>query len=315
MAEPAHRAPVQAAEDDLDDLVGFCTPASLEGRTRVIAPEPVFEPEPDVGPAEVEAVAPDAEPDLAAEVAADPGRRERIEDEAELAAAVEIEPELTPEIAPAAVAAHPDLFVEPTPEPALEAEPTPASAAQPAIEAEPVAAPLEPVVIAAPSPAARPAPRPEPEARPRRAPEPPLRLREPPTTTSAAAVAAPPSRTFGRGRDKPKPIEGIMGLYSVYAMILFAVPTFGVSALIGLLAVTGRQGPTDELARSHFVYQQRTLWAAALIAALGAILIVVGLGVFVLFALALWTVARGTWGVWKLKNDQPIPAPRSWMFR
>ncbi|MDZ4362338.1 MAG: hypothetical protein U0943_03055, partial [Brevundimonas sp.] len=106
----------------------------------------------------------------------------------------------------------------------------------------------------------------------------------------------------------------IMGLYSVYALILFAVPTLGVSAAIGLLAVFGREGPSDPVARSHFVYQQRTLYAAAITALLGVILIVIGLGVFVLFVLAVWTLARGAWGVWRLKADRPIDNPRHWLF-
>jgi uncharacterized membrane protein len=110
------------------------------------------------------------------------------------------------------------------------------------------------------------------------------------------------------------PSEGMMGLYSVYALILFAVPTLGVSALIGLLAVTGRATPTDPLARSHFIFQQRTLWAAAVIALLGAILVVVNIGVFVLFLLAVWTLVRGALGVLRLKSGRPLDNPRHWLI-
>jgi len=105
-----------------------------------------------------------------------------------------------------------------------------------------------------------------------------------------------------------------MGLYAVYALILFAVPTLGVSAAIALFAVTGRAGPEDPFSRSHFIYQQRTLWTAAVAALLGAILIVINVGVFVLFTMALWIVARGAYGVWRLKAGQPIDKPRSWLF-
>lgn len=136
---------------------------------------------------------------------------------------------------------------------------------------------------------------------------------------ASAAVAAPsveaksptPSPT-PRARAKGPP-EGATTLYAVYALILFAVPTFGVSAVIGLLAVIGRDGPSDPLAQSHFLFQRRTLWTAALVAIMGAILIIVGLGVFVLFAVALWTIARGAFGVLRLKADRPIDNPRSWL--
>jgi uncharacterized membrane protein len=105
-----------------------------------------------------------------------------------------------------------------------------------------------------------------------------------------------------------------MGLYAVYALILFAVPTLGVSALIALLAVTGRAGPQEPVAASHFIFQQRTLWAGAVAALLGAILIAVGLGVFVLFVLALWLILRGAGGVLKLREGRPMPHPRGWLL-
>ncbi|MBN8528794.1 MAG: serine/threonine protein kinase [Caulobacterales bacterium] len=105
-----------------------------------------------------------------------------------------------------------------------------------------------------------------------------------------------------------------MNLYANYALILFAVPTLGVSAVIGLLAVTGREAPADPVARSHFIYQQRTLWTGAVVALLGIILIVVNIGVFVLFALALWMLARGAAGVFRLKAGQPILHPRHWFL-
>lgn len=156
---------------------------------------------------------------------------------------------------------------------------------------------------------------------------------EHPADTPPAAEAWPPSRQaafapapahspapveevapYGRrGRARPR-IEGETGLYAVYAMILLTVPTLGVSAALGLLAILGRAEPEDEAARSHFVYQRRTLFTGALAALLGVILIVVGLGVFVLFALAVWITARGAYGVLRLKADHAVPRPRSWLF-
>ena len=103
-----------------------------------------------------------------------------------------------------------------------------------------------------------------------------------------------------------------MGLYTVYALILFAIPTFGVSAIIGLLAVMMRDVPTQALAASHHVFQVRTLWTAAVVTVLGVILIVVNAGVFVLFALVVWVLVRGAWGSWMLKSRRAIPDPRTW---
>ena len=107
-------------------------------------------------------------------------------------------------------------------------------------------------------------------------------------------------------------VEAPMGLYAVYALILFAVPTLGVSAVVGLLAVMFGDAPADEPFRSHHVYQLRTLWTAAIAAVAGVILIVINLGVFVLFVLVGWLVIRGAWGVFLLTRGRPVPNPRGW---
>ena len=171
---------------------------------------------------------------------------------------------------------------------------------------------LAPQAVRPPDPEPEPEPTPEPTPEPIfAAPEPDLFSSSPepaPVPTPDWAVETPvPNRT-------PPNVAGSLNLYANYALILFAVPTLGVSAVIGLLAVTGREAPADPVARSHFIYQQRTLWAGAVVALLGAILIVVNIGVFVLFALALWMLARGAHGVFRLKAGQPILNPRHWFI-
>lgn len=187
-------------------------------------------------------------------------------------------------------------------EPVAPVEPEPA----PSIEAEddlfapapgPIVTPV-PEAVAAPTPIPTPPPAPEPV---------PAWARETPR-------AEQPAGSFARRGEQPSPVDGAMGIYAVYALILFAVPTLGVSALIALVAVTGRAGPKGEIAASHFMFQQRTLWAGAVVALLGGILIAVGLGVFVLFVLAVWLILRGAGGVLKLKAGQPIARPRAWLF-
>ncbi len=205
---------------------------------------------------------------------------------------------------------QPRRLPEPEPEPAVEPEPvvvapTPEPEPEPEflLEPEPTLPPAEPEPEAAPViPAAGPAPR-------RAAPDPtPAWARETPTEGLPAYAG------FGTRSATVVEVEGGMGLYAVYALILFAVPTLGVSALIALVAVTGRAGPKGEVAASHFIFQQRTLWAGAVAALLGAILIAVGLGVFVLFVLAVWLILRGAGGVLKLKAGRPIANPRAWLL-
>ena len=102
----------------------------------------------------------------------------------------------------------------------------------------------------------------------------------------------------------------LTGLYAGYALILLAAPTFGAAAAIGLLRVWRRPAPADPMLRSHFVFQRRTLLAAVCAIIAGAVLILVNVGVFVLFVMAVWTIVRGALGLKDLLTGRPIAEPR-----
>lgn len=126
--------------------------------------------------------------------------------------------------------------------------------------------------------------------------------------------AAPSIDGEPAGRPAAEPAEGAMGLFAVYALLLGAVPTLGASALVALIAVTVRPRPSQPLARSHFDFQKRTVWIAAIAAVLGVVLIAVNIGVPVLFILAVWMLARGAWGLTTLAQGASIKKPRQWLI-
>lgn len=137
------------------------------------------------------------------------------------------------------------------------------------------------------------------------------------TPVSAGSIFEP-SREFstrkrGRNEDAPLP-DGATGLFTTYALILFAVPTLGVSLLIALLFLRGRPAPDEAVARSHHDFQKRTVIAGVAAGAVGIVLIAApfAVGVPVLFLLALWMLVRGAKGVLTLKDHRPIRSPRGW---
>ena len=107
----------------------------------------------------------------------------------------------------------------------------------------------------------------------------------------------------------PDQAGDLTSLYVGYALILFAVPTFGVAAAIGLLRMWRKEPPADPLARSHFIFQQRTLMAAVAAIVGGVVLILINVGVFVLFIMAVWTILRGALGLKDLLEGRPIRHP------
>jgi len=137
------------------------------------------------------------------------------------------------------------------------------------------------------------------------------------TPVSAGSIFEPSrefsTRKHGRNEDAPLP-DGATGLFTTYALILFAVPTLGVSLLIALLFLRGRPAPDEAVARSHHDFQKRTVIAGVAAGAVGIVLIAApfAVGVPVLFLLALWMLVRGAKGVLTLKDHRPIRSPRGW---
>ncbi len=108
------------------------------------------------------------------------------------------------------------------------------------------------------------------------------------------------------------PIVDRIGLSANYALILLTVPTFGVAALVGLAAVYFGGKPEDRLGLSHFEFQKRTFIVAVASIVLGGLLVMINVGVFVLFAMLVWTLYRGIKGLRALQHGQAIDAPRGW---
>ena len=107
----------------------------------------------------------------------------------------------------------------------------------------------------------------------------------------------------------PDQASDLTSLYVGYALILFTVPTFGAAGAIGLLREWRKAPPADPVARSHFIFQQRTLLAAVASIVAGVLLIVINVGVFVLFVMAVWTIVRGALGLKALLEGRPIRHP------
>lgn len=143
-----------------------------------------------------------------------------------------------------------------------------------------------------------------------------------PAPTPPAPVADPVVSRGYEGPERrrtPRPAETpeAFRLYTVYALMLFTVPTFGVAGVVALIAVWKRARMGDGLAESHAVYQKRTLLAAGAAAVAGIVLMAApfALGVPILFLAALWLILRTAWGVWLLKSGRGIADPRGWWIR
>lgn len=176
----------------------------------------------------------------------------------------------------------------------------------------------EPVSFTAPEPVA-----PEPVAPEAPAPEP--AAPETVNTPAAAAVvqrarahvatARTETARSGKGHDLSEESRGeTVPLFATYALTIGAIPTLGVGLVLGLIVAWLFRGSATPWLQTHYTYLIRTLIAAVIVGLVAVILLLVGIGIFIAFVLALWMLARGINGALRLSAGQPIRDPRSWLL-
>ncbi|MFN4287821.1 MAG: DUF4870 family protein [Brevundimonas sp.] len=133
-------------------------------------------------------------------------------------------------------------------------------------------------------------------------------------STRDAPARAEPIRS-GKGHDLSEESRGeTVPLFASYALAIGAIPTLGVGLVLGLIVAWLFRGGATPWLQTHYTYLIRTLIAAVIVGLVAVILLLVGIGIFIAFVLALWMLARGIHGALRLSAGQPIRDPRSWLF-
>jgi len=98
--------------------------------------------------------------------------------------------------------------------------------------------------------------------------------------------------------------------YVLYALSIFT----GVPMLIGVIVAYVARGEAPAWLQSHYTFLIRTFWYFIALFAAGAVLVVIGVGLIVLWVLPLWVAVRVIRGWLLLENAKPVPDPESWLF-
>jgi uncharacterized membrane protein len=99
----------------------------------------------------------------------------------------------------------------------------------------------------------------------------------------------------------------------VYILYL-ASYVVGITGLIGVIIAHVKVGSADALLRTHYQFQIRTFWIGVLYIVVGAVLVLVVVGIAVLLWWFIWSLIRNVKGVLALNENKPIANPTSWMF-
>jgi len=103
-------------------------------------------------------------------------------------------------------------------------------------------------------------------------------------------------------------------LAAIVYILYFAALGTAFTALIGLVIAWQARAQADDLSRTHFTFQIRTLAIGLAYVVVGAALTVVWIGFLILAWWYLWSLIRSVKGLLMLNRGHPIPHPRSWMF-
>jgi uncharacterized membrane protein len=99
----------------------------------------------------------------------------------------------------------------------------------------------------------------------------------------------------------------------IYILYLVGL-TNGLTAVIGLILAYVSKRDAPAWLRSHYVFQIRTFWISLLLACIGGLLLIIGVGVLVLAAVGVWIAVRCVLGLMSLIRGEAYPNPQSWMI-
>jgi len=88
----------------------------------------------------------------------------------------------------------------------------------------------------------------------------------------------------------------------------------GFTAIIGvIIAYVRRPDVAGTYLESHFTYLIRTFWIGLLGGVVSALLLIVGIGFILMFAVAIWFIYRIVKGWIKLADQKPLEDPTGWL--
>ena len=97
-------------------------------------------------------------------------------------------------------------------------------------------------------------------------------------------------------------------IYILYLLNLI----FGVTSFIGVIVAYINKGDAPEWVQSHYRFQIRTFWISLLLAVIGMVTMMVGIGFLVWAFLAVWGLIRVVSGFLLANDGKPISGSKYW---
>jgi len=106
---------------------------------------------------------------------------------------------------------------------------------------------------------------------------------------------------------------GATNVQVVYILYLAGL-VVGLTGLIGLVMAYINRGKGEAWVDTHYTWAIRTFWIGLLYGLISLILVFVAIGFLLMFALAVWFIARCIIGLQAAGRGEPIKNPQSWFI-
>jgi uncharacterized membrane protein len=108
---------------------------------------------------------------------------------------------------------------------------------------------------------------------------------------------------------EPGPTNALV-IYILYLASL----VIGVTGIVGVVLAYINRGKAGGFVESHYTFLIRTFWIGILYALISVVLIIVVIGFPLMFAVAVWFIARCILGIQALQRGEPVKNPQSWFL-
>lgn len=107
---------------------------------------------------------------------------------------------------------------------------------------------------------------------------------------------------------------GALNANMVYILFLVGLAV-GLTALVGVVVAYVNRPKVSDWVQSHYIFQIHTFWKGLLFGIAGLLTMpLMGLGMVVLIAAAIWIVVRCVKGMSYISAKQAHPDPTTWML-
>jgi len=120
------------------------------------------------------------------------------------------------------------------------------------------------------------------------------------------------------GPDAPRQTDRWLEPGSNNALVIYilylAGLVIGVTGIVGIVLAYINRGKAGGFVESHYTFLIRTFWIGLLYALISVVLMFVIIGFLLMFAVAVWFIARCILGLQALQRGEAVKNPESWFL-